>query len=107
MALGTFERDYVNKVKLLQLDLESRSYRDLCELEHPYPATDIAWAPPDFMADFDGFVTTGDYLRLWRLSSTASDSGRGSYSGEIVHTFNSVFLSLSLFTCIHSLQTPF
>ena len=31
LALGTFVRDYVNKVKVVQLDLETRQYRGLKE----------------------------------------------------------------------------
>ncbi|CAN0257693.1 unnamed protein product [Discosporangium mesarthrocarpum] len=38
------------------------------ELDHPYPPTKIMWSPDTSQAGTDLMATTGDYLRVWRVS---------------------------------------
>jgi DDB1- and CUL4-associated factor 7 len=37
------------------------------EFNHPYPATKIMWSPAKDTA-YDSLATTGDYLRIWKVS---------------------------------------
>jgi WD repeat-containing protein 68 len=39
----------------------------LSEFNHPYPATKIMWSPAKD-SEHDSVATTGDYLRVWRVS---------------------------------------
>ncbi|CAM9629244.1 unnamed protein product, partial [Choristocarpus tenellus] len=38
------------------------------ELDHPYPPTKIMWSPDKAQGSTDLMATTGDYLRVWRVS---------------------------------------
>ena len=79
LAVGSYKEEYSNQLLIIQLRSQSGGDKDgeqyfekLCEIEHPYPATKIMWAPPKFHTsdmgtgvDKDLLATTGDYLRLW------------------------------------------
>ena len=83
LAVGSYKEEYSNQILIIQLkypvgtkegpDKDGEQYFEkLCEVEHPYPATKIMWAPPKFISsdmgageDKDLLATTGDYLRLW------------------------------------------
>lgn len=109
MAVSSYKEEYSNQLVILELTkgqqeqqeegapkadtTEEAHFTKLCEMEHPYPATKIMFAPPKFYdlnltsaannagnADSkegkqkveltttkDLFATTGDYLRLWTL----------------------------------------
>jgi len=57
-----------------------KSFVKLCDVEHPYPATKIMWAPaalqsaiggtgqPGSNGERDLIATTGDYLRIWSVT---------------------------------------
>ncbi len=38
------------------------------EFNHPYPATKIMWSPAKDAPGDDHLATTGDYLRIWKVS---------------------------------------
>ena len=82
MAVGSYKEEYSNQLIIIQLrgpdSVKDGAEKDgdkyfekLCEIEHPYPATKIMWAPKKFHTsmdvgvDQDLLATTGDYLRLW------------------------------------------
>ena len=87
LAVGSYKEEYSNQLLIIQLrgqdagkdmgDKEGagdQHFDKLCDIEHPYPATKIMWAPPKFHTtemglgpDRDMLATTGDYLRLWNV----------------------------------------
>jgi len=72
LAVGSFEEEYCNCVRLIQLDEESHQFNDIGSFEHPYPATKIMWIPDQNGTRRDLLATTGDYLRLWSPSENKS-----------------------------------
>jgi WD repeat-containing protein 68 len=64
LALGSFIEEYSNKVQIIQLDDETKTFVKTGQFDHPYPATKIMWSP-EKNADKDLLATTGDYLRIW------------------------------------------
>jgi WD repeat-containing protein 68 len=69
---------YTN-LNLFFTDDNDKKFVKLCEVEHPYPATKVMWAPQTLDADSgtgqtgtsperDLIATTGDYLRIWSVS---------------------------------------
>lgn len=68
LAVGSFEEEYSNSVRIIQLDEERQEFNELGAFEHPYPATKIMWLPDQTGARRDLLATTGDYLRLWSIS---------------------------------------
>lgn len=59
MAVGSFKEEYSNDIKIIQLDINAEIneatdnnsddtqtyFNEICNSEHPYPATKILWAP--------------------------------------------------------------
>lgn len=74
LAIGSFEEEYNNSVRITQLDEETREFVDIGGFEHPYPATKIMWIPDQNGARPDLLATTGDYLRLWKVVDNKSVS---------------------------------
>ena len=72
LAIGSFEEEYSNSVRIVQLDEETHEFKDVCGFEHPYPTTKIMWIPDPIGCRRDLLATTGDYLRLWSLSDNKS-----------------------------------
>jgi len=68
-AVGSFVEEYSNKVHIIQLDDEKGEFAVTATFDHPYPTTKILWAPEAAAKEKDLLATTGDYLRLWRMSS--------------------------------------
>lgn len=52
--------------------LEEESSEFICRntFDHPYPTTKIMWIPDTKGMYPDLLATSGDYLRIWRVSSS-------------------------------------
>jgi hypothetical protein len=72
LAIGSFEEEYTNIVRIVQLDQEKQCFVETGELDHPYPTTKIMWMPDPSAAHADLLATTGDYLRLWHISENGT-----------------------------------
>lgn len=78
MALGSFVEEYANKIQIIRRTPTAEGgFSVLSELDHPYPATKVMWAPPSYNGPKDLIVTAGDYLRLWSVS----DDDQTQYEG--------------------------
>ena len=67
-AVGSFIEEYRNKVQIIQLDDDKGEFVVKGTFDHPYPTTNIMWAPAKSGVDRDLLATTGDYLRLWNVT---------------------------------------
>ena len=72
LAIGSFEEEYNNSVRIVQLDEETHQFVDNGGFEHPYPTTKIMWMPDQTGNRRDLLATTGDYLRLWNVMDNKS-----------------------------------
>ena len=72
LAVGSFEEEYSNKVRLVQLDEAEQKFIQTAEFDHPYPTTKIMWIPDPVACRPDMLATTGDYLRLWNVNDNKS-----------------------------------
>ena len=72
LAVGSFEEEYSNSVRVIQLNEEKFEFEEVCSFEHPYPTTKIMWIPDPIGARRDLLATTGDYLRLWSIQDNKS-----------------------------------
>uniref|UniRef100_A0A4W6CKH4 DDB1- and CUL4-associated factor 7 n=1 Tax=Lates calcarifer TaxID=8187 RepID=A0A4W6CKH4_LATCA len=70
LALGSFVEEYNNKVQLVGLEEESSEFVCRNTFDHPYPTTKIMWIPDTKGVYPDLLATSGDYLRIWRVSDT-------------------------------------
>ncbi|XP_017482468.1 PREDICTED: DDB1- and CUL4-associated factor 7-like [Rhagoletis zephyria] len=68
LALGSFIEEYTNKVQIVTLNEETSEFSAETTFDHPYPTTKIMWIPDSRCALPDLLATSGDYLRLWRVS---------------------------------------
>lgn len=68
VAIGSFIEEYNNKVEVIQLDDDTKTFVKRGTFDHPYPTTKIMWTPQED-APKDLLATTGDYLRVWDLGS--------------------------------------
>lgn len=68
IAVGSFIEDYSNKVQIVQLDEEQGKFCVRSMIDHPYPTTKIQWIPDQTGSLPDLLATSGDYLRIWRVS---------------------------------------
>jgi DDB1- and CUL4-associated factor 7 len=55
-------------VHIIALDDEKGEFAVSSTFDHPYPTTKILWAPEAAAREKDLLATTGDYLRLWRVT---------------------------------------
>jgi WD repeat-containing protein 68 len=72
LAIGSFEEEYNNSVRIIQLDEETHQFVDNGGFEHPYPTTKIMWIPDQAGTRRDLLATSGDYLRLWMVQENKS-----------------------------------
>ena len=72
LAVGSFQEEYSNSVRIIQLDEETQQFVESGQFEHPYPTTKIMWMPDKTGANRDLLATTGDYLRLWNVVENKS-----------------------------------
>ena len=72
LAVGSFEEEYSNSVRIIQLNEETHEFNEVAQFEHPYPATKMMWIPDANGARRDLLATTGDYLRIWNVVDNKS-----------------------------------
>eukprot|EP01147_Barroeca_monosierra_P002192 gene2192-8030_t len=82
LAIGSFIEEYKNKIQVINLNEEKDQFEVTCQLDHPYPTTKIQWIPDPEETRPDLFATTGDYLRLWKVST--SDDGRSTANLDVI-----------------------
>lgn len=58
----------VMQVQLVGLEEESSEFVCRNTFDHPYPTTKIMWIPDTKGVYPDLLATSGDYLRIWRVS---------------------------------------
>lgn len=70
----------VFQVQLVGLDEESSEFICRNTFDHPYPTTKLMWIPDTKGVYPDLLATSGDYLRVWRVSkcSVSSQTSRPS-----------------------------
>ena len=78
LAIGSYVEQYSNQVHILQKKYSSTELYQAARLDHPYPCTCLQFCP-DLTASLsqstdtvDLLATTGDYLRLWKLTNNDS-----------------------------------
>lgn len=62
----------VLQVQLVGLDEESSEFICRNTFDHPYPTTKLMWIPDTKGVYPDLLATSGDYLRVWRVSRCSS-----------------------------------
>uniref|UniRef100_A0A7S2RUB0 Uncharacterized protein n=1 Tax=Mucochytrium quahogii TaxID=96639 RepID=A0A7S2RUB0_9STRA len=75
-AIGSFREEYTNKVSIVQYDEEKDEFVRRGGFDHPYPTTKISWIPDPHSNKPDLLATSGDYLRIWKVTpgATAEES---------------------------------
>lgn len=71
VAVGSFVEQYTNKVAVVRYIPEQNNFVKTATFDHPYPATKVAWIPDEPGTHSDLLATTGDFLRIWRVSTSA------------------------------------
>lgn len=64
----------VFQVQLVGLDEESSEFICRNTFDHPYPTTKLMWIPDTKGVYPDLLATSGDYLRVWRVSKCSVSS---------------------------------
>ena len=54
-------------LQIIELDDEKGDFVLKGTFDHPYPTTNVMWAPGGNPAGKDLLATTGDYLRMWNV----------------------------------------
>lgn len=62
----------VFQVQLVGLDEESSEFICRNTFDHPYPTTKLMWIPDTKGVYPDLLATSGDYLRVWRVSKCSA-----------------------------------
>ena len=65
----------VLQVQLVGLDEESSEFICRNTFDHPYPTTKLMWIPDTKGVYPDLLATSGDYLRVWRVSRRSTGFG--------------------------------
>lgn len=60
-----------SQVQLVGLDEESSEFICRNTFDHPYPTTKLMWIPDTKGVYPDLLATSGDYLRVWRVSKSS------------------------------------
>ncbi|CDS43003.1 WD repeat containing protein 68 [Echinococcus multilocularis] len=68
LAVGSFIEEYNNKIQIITLDEEQGEFVAQPAFNHYYPATKIMWMPDPKGNCPDLLATSGDYLRIWKVS---------------------------------------
>jgi WD repeat-containing protein 68 len=73
LAIGSYQEAYSNAVHIIKKlptenDLGISLYK-AGEFDHPYPVTKLLWNPDTVYGAKDLLATTGDYLRIWNVTS--------------------------------------
>jgi len=69
LAASSFVEDWSNKIEIIQLDEEAGEFHRKAGFDHPYPATKVMWVPDKNGSLPDLLATSGDFLRIWEVSS--------------------------------------
>ncbi|KAL4423317.1 hypothetical protein ABPG77_006112 [Micractinium sp. CCAP 211/92] len=79
LAVGSFIEDYNNRVEIIQLDEQRGAVHSNPALafQHPYPPTKVAFIPDKDGTRPDLLATSGDFLRLWRISEEPGAGQQG------------------------------
>jgi WD repeat-containing protein 68 len=70
LALGSFMEEYSNKVQVVSLDEDKGEFTVSATFDHPYPTTKLIWIPDSKGQLPDLLATSGDYLRIWKISES-------------------------------------
>lgn len=62
-----------SQVQLVGLDEESSEFICRNTFDHPYPTTKLMWIPDTKGVYPDLLATSGDYLRVWRVSKSPQE----------------------------------
>lgn len=87
---------------------QQTEFTKLADVEHPYPATKLAWAPAAVVShtDDDILATAGDYLRLWKVDGDGGNTKMKSLLNNNRHTgIVTCILFLSISCCIVQVLT--
>ncbi len=68
LAIGSFIEEYDNKIQIVSLDEERGEFVAQPAFNHYYPATKVMWMPDTKGTWPDLLATSGDYLRIWKVS---------------------------------------
>lgn len=68
LAVGSFIEEYKNQVQIVQLDEEAGKFKVTGTFDHLYPPTKIMWMPDKTGSKEDLLATTGDYVRIWKVT---------------------------------------
>lgn len=69
LAIGSFLDHSNNKVQIIQMNEEATSLKKVTEFSHPFPPTKLMWCPDRFNQNQDIIASSGDYLRIWEVTS--------------------------------------
>lgn len=58
------------QLQIIQLDEDRGEFVLRATFDHPYPTTKIMWIPDQTAQLPDLVATSGDYLRLWRVTES-------------------------------------
>lgn len=64
------------QVQLVGLEEESSEFVCRNTFDHPYPTTKIMWIPDTKGVYPDLLATSGDYLRIWRVTRICNKMSR-------------------------------
>ncbi|KAM3174121.1 hypothetical protein ACTXT7_011163 [Hymenolepis weldensis] len=70
LAIGSFIEEYNNKIQIITLDEEQGEFVAQQTFNHYYPATKVMWMPDMKTNAPDLLATSGDYLRIWKVSES-------------------------------------
>ncbi|KAI8823157.1 WD40-repeat-containing domain protein [Fimicolochytrium jonesii] len=71
MGLGSFVPDRSNKIMVIELEDRDGDFVRVDEIEQQYPCTKLMWSPDKSSTSPDLFATTGDFLRIWQMTSSS------------------------------------
>ena len=73
LAIGSYVEQYSNAIQIVYKDhatgSEDPQLYEALKIDHPYPCTKVMWTPDRSHGSKDLLATTGDYLRIWSLST--------------------------------------
>eukprot|EP00890_Picochlorum_soloecismus_P003946 jgi/Picsp_1/4552/NSC_01922-R1_protein len=86
LATGSFVEEYNNRVEILYLDKDTQGGKLVSDasasFSHPFPPTQVAFIPDQAGNRPDLLATSGDHLRIWRISD------EGTRLEKMLHTPN-------------------
>jgi hypothetical protein len=85
---GSADADPTAGADLTTAAVDSKEFRKLADVDHPYPATKLAWSPAASasLSEDDLLATAGDYLRLWKVDSAGGNTKMKTLLNNNKHT---------------------